>query len=237
VTVSSDLVETLARLVLQLEIVPTTTLSTPTTIGAPSLPVASTAGFRFGHLISFWDDAGEDPIVVDTVDAATGRLTIEPTASGRTGLTMAHDAGAVIATNLIDGPPVGEATLMLGNGWPNLYLFPLDRDDRMVGGEYDPYRNINVVIQLPGIQPGGSRMHPQLYVRTQVRRSDAIADALVGYLQRHPRMDLVDGIGHATYVETFRGTLRDAMVDNFGPVWETYLELGIHGPFQPGAFS
>lgn len=237
-SVSSVLVERLCRIIVQEQLAPSAPLAAPAAAGATAISVDPVAArlFRFSGIVTFWDDTGELPVVLSDVNASTGVLTIDATATGRAALAFDHDAGAIIATNLILAPPVGETEQMLANGWPVLYVFSLDRDDQASGQEWDPFRILSLVIQLPGTQEyAGARIHPALFVGSQVSRADATLEVLATYLKNYPRMNLRDGtLGVALYVEFIRATLRDPITAGFGPVWEQYVDIGVHGEREEG---
>lgn len=78
-----------------------TTLSTPTTVGATSLTVASTTGIAVGAVLHIGDfgGAGSEPARVSAVNAMTNQLTVQGYNGGFAGgLLNAHAAGAVVVT-------------------------------------------------------------------------------------------------------------------------------------------
>jgi hypothetical protein len=226
----TDLKGALCRLLAELAVIPSATLTADQAPGSLVFPLSSTAGFVPGGLLRFLDGTADQSFVIDDLDTGTKLVTLSATASGGAP-TAAHLSGALVATNLTTTFPIGVAGMLADSGLPVWSINAFDRAKKWeTTGAVTPRYVLNLCHLLAITKPAAqTALDAQLWTERITQRAETDISAVETALQSNWTM-LVDGIAYATMIEQFITSSRHAGADEYGVAcWETWLTVMVRG--------
>ncbi len=162
--------------------VPLTTIAAAK-VGDITLTITGSAtGFVDGGIISFWDASGEDFLFMNSVSGNTINLA--------TPLTVAHAAGATIATNLLDAYPTDTSAMRL-SGWPVISAFLWDRDifTKGMGAYWTKPDPLSMAYQLTADQPpDATHMDALMWSRSRQHQVATACETISTTLLTHSKL-------------------------------------------------
>ncbi len=175
-------------------IVPQFSLAAASTVGATTLTAPTgtnllVLGFRPGGIISFWDDSGEQPLAIAPGGVAANVLTLDFSGQPFTGIQHAHALGSIIATNLLDSPPL-DTFIMRGSG-PVISCFVLDEELTVEATQQFrvAVNPLSFVYEINDIQPPGTQLNAQLWSRQQLHRATSDVATIVAAIANNHKFN------------------------------------------------
>jgi hypothetical protein len=229
--------DAIATIIVNLGLVPTTTVSVASNVGDSTLQVANASNFVTGGIASFWDGTTEFPCVIATTNTTSTPQTVTLSFQGRSvsGLQSSHAPGAVLATNILTTRPnrqeQGVVQTMLANGYPVLRVFVWASSLRWEGASTTmPRMAADLIYQLPLDQVAAPQgwLQSDLWTLQQDNRAEADMASLINNLRQNSRV-IVNGTSNALAIDQWNHVAAENHVDAQFPLYEMYGQLILRG--------
>lgn len=215
-------------------LLPQTTLDITAAVGAATLTAPTGTnllglGFRPGGIVSFYDELGEQPLAIPEGGINGNVLTLDFSGQPYAGLQFAHPVGAIVASNLLDSPPID--TVAMRRGAPVISCFVLDEDLSIRATQvYDAdIKPLQIVYQLDAIQPPTNTMNTQLWSRQQVHRGVNDVAMIVTAIINNHRFNVTNAGPLAQSVPNLHKSLRRVIESDSIRFYELTLEVYVKG--------